>query len=262
MNFRVLRRLRWDRLGLLLGGVCAMGLGMMSFVSAGEEEETAEVVLAHPGRVEMPAAGMNPELKREPKREPEPETGGEEILPCACNKNVVKLPRNPYTAHRQAARSLPNSFFVKDNAELKAGNRRGKLVDIRDGRGYHLAPMRDSHLMLLPEVRDVLVEIGHAFADKLEGTPSEGTRLRITSLTRTDEQQRRLSKRNYNAIDESTHSYGASFDIAFMDRPDNDANCGLPTRAVNEVLKEFQDAGRIYVMPEGICMHITLRRVD
>jgi hypothetical protein len=80
-------------------------------------------------------------------------------------------------------------------------------------------------------------------------------------MTRTDVQQQRLSRRNYNAIDQSTHSYGASFDVAFMDRPDNKSNCSLPTRAAQEVLKAFQDDGRILVIPEGNCLHITLRQV-
>ena len=272
MDMRLLRKLRWDRIGMLLGGVTLLVFALVSFVSA--EDDPAEpdhdvVLLAHPG-VESPSdvrqAWVSPDepdlevANPTPRRDPRDERK-EEVLPCACNKRVVPLPKNPYTAHRAAARSLPNSFFVKNDTELRAGKSRGNLVDVGPGRGYHMAPMRDSHMMLLPEVRDLLVDIGHAYADRLEGTPSEGTRLRITSMTRTDVQQQRLSRRNYNAIDQSTHSYGASFDVAFMDRPDNKSNCSLPTRAAQEVLKAFQDDGRILVIPEGNCLHITLRRV-
>ena len=57
----------------------------------------------------------------------------------------------------------------------------------------------------------------------------------------------------------STHSYGASFDIAYTDRPNNDADCSAPTLAIQHVLKTFQKSGRILVIPEKNCMHITLR---
>jgi hypothetical protein len=135
------------------------------------------------------------------------------------------------------------------------------LVSVESGRGYHIPHLSHSHAKLLPEARDFLTELGHAFADELKGTPSEGTRLRITSLTRTAQQQKQLTRQNYNAIDrESTHSYGASFDIAFMDRPHEGADCSLPTRAAQKVLERFQSNGRILVIPEGQCLHVTVRR--
>ena len=67
--------------------------------------------------------------------------------------------------------------------------------------------------------------------------------------------------RNRNATrGESTHSYGASFDIAFMDRPNEKANCSRPTREIQKLLVKYQKAGRILIIPEGGCMHITLIR--
>ena len=109
-------------------------------------------------------------------------------------------------------------------------------------------------------MKALLEDLGNDFADLLVGTPSEGTRIRVTSLTRTVKQQNRLGRRNYNAIDEaSTHSYGASFDIAFTDRPDNAADCSAPTRAIQQVLSQYQKSKRILVIPELSCMHVTLR---
>ena len=105
--------------------------------------------------------------------------------------------------------------------------------------------------------------MGQAFADQLEGTLSEGTTFRVTSLTRTAQQQDQLGRQNYNAItDASTHSYGASFDIAYTDRPSNEADCSAPTRAIQRVLSSFQKSGRILVIPERNCMHITLRPLE
>ena len=52
-----------------------------------------------------------------PKPEPKPEAKLKErdktILPCSVCKKTMRVPRNPYTSHQRAARSLPNSFFVK-----------------------------------------------------------------------------------------------------------------------------------------------------
>ena len=211
-----------------------------------------------------PASQPAPQAAPEPK--PDPKTKAKKvrdktILPCSVCKKTMRVPRNPYTAHQSAARSLPNSFFVKNDIELNAGKRNGKLVEVEDGRGYRVARLTHSHGWLLPETYQLLKDMGNDFADALEGTPSEGAVFRVTSVTRTDKQQRRLRRRNLNATNsQSTHSYGASFDIAFVDRMDDDASCGTPTREMERLLNRYQKAGIIYVIPEGGCMHVTLRK--
>lgn len=183
------------------------------------------------------------------------------ILPCSCCRKTMRVPKNPYTAHQAAARALPNSFFVKNDIELNAGKRNGKLVEIQDGRGYRIDRLTHSHPWLLPETYQLLKDMGNDFADAMEGTKSEGAVFRVTSVTRTDKQQRKLRNRNANATNsKSTHSYGASFDVAFIDRFDDSANCGTPTREMERLLNRYQKAGIIYVIPEGNCMHITLRK--
>ena len=188
-------------------------------------------------------------------------TPAKDVQPCSVCKKTMRVPRNPYTSHQSAARSLPNSFFVKNDIELNAGKRNGKLVEVEDGRGYRVARLTHSHGWLLPETYQLLKDMGNDFADALEGTTSEGAVFRVTSVTRTDKQQRRLRRRNLNAThSRSTHSYGASFDIAFVDRSDDKASCGTPTREMERLLNRYQKAGIIYVIPEGGCMHITLRK--
>ena len=204
-----------------------------------------------------------------PRGEPGPQapartestTPAKDIQPCSVCKKTMRVPRNPYTSHQSAARSLPNSFCVKNDIELNAGKRNGKLVEVKDGRGYRVARLTHSHGWLLPETHQLLKDMGNDFADALEGTASEGAVFRVTSVTRTDKQQRKLRRRNLNATNSrSTHSYGASFDIAFVDRSDDKASCGTPTREMERLLNRYQKAGIIYVIPEGGCMHITLRK--
>ncbi len=229
------------------------------------EEATQDQVAPPPATSER---SLLPEPAPQPVVESVPEPAVEaprerrtDILPCSVCKKTMRVPKNPYTAHQRAARSLPNSFFVKNNAELGAGKRNGKLVEVEDGRGFRIARLTHSHPWLLPETYQLLQDMGNDFADALEDTASEGAVFRVTSVTRTDSQQRKLRRRNLNATgSQSTHSYGASFDIAFVDRMDDDASCGTPTREMERLLNRYQKAGIIYVIPEGGCMHITLRK--
>jgi len=231
------------------------------------EEATQDEVAPLPATTErtlLPEPEPTPKPVVESVPEPAVEAPRErriDILPCSVCKKTMRVPKNPYTAHQRAARSLPNSFFVKNDVELGAGKRNGKLVEVEDGRGFRIARLTHSHPWLLPETYQLLQDMGNDFADALEGTASEGSVFRVTSVTRTDSQQRKLRRRNLNATgSKSTHSYGASFDIAFVDRMDDNTSCGSPTREMERLLNRYQDAGIIYVIPEGGCMHITLRK--
>ena len=145
-------RYRWDRIAGVGGTLVLLCFLLVAWISPDEPE--AEPELEHPGEAAVvpqiePPAAVPQEQPERPEPEPEVEAE-EEVLPCSCNKGVLRLPKNPYTAHQQAARNLPNSFFVKDKSELRAGKSRGNLVDVTDGRGYHIAPLSHSHAMLLP----------------------------------------------------------------------------------------------------------------
>ena len=296
-----MKALRWDRLGLVGLILVGCSSGMVALVGSSEAEEEAFTRLTHPKPVvalqkkeafpvllrertaqeeaeeaaqDQVAPTTSPERTLLPEPTPQPVVASvpeptveaprqrrTDILPCSVCKKTMRVPKNPYTAHQRAARSLPNSFFVKNEVELGAGKRNGKLVEVEDGRGYRIARLTHSHPWLLPETYQLLQDMGNDFADALEDTPSEGAVFRVTSVTRTDSQQRKLRRRNLNATgSQSTHSYGASFDIAFVDRMDDNASCGSPTRAMERLLNRYQDAGIIYVIPEGGCMHVTLRK--
>lgn len=227
-----------------------------------EREDVNSNVMDHDASLPaQPQVAQAPAVPAPREKAAESEGRDTSILPCSCCRKTMRVPKNPYTAHQSAARALPNSFFVKNDVELNAGKRNGKLVEIKDGRGYRIDRLTHSHPWLLPETYQLLQDMGNDFADAMEGTPSEGAVFRVTSVTRTDKQQGKLRRRNANATNSrSTHSYGASFDVAFIDRFDDSANCGTPTREMERLLNRYQKAGIIYVIPEGNCMHITLRK--
>ena len=222
-------------------------------------EDVDESMLDASGDLAPAAASTAPSATRTAPEAPASTDASKHIAPCSCCRKTMRVPRNPYTRHQSAARALPNSFFVKNDVELHAGQRNGKLVEVKEGRGYTLAKLTHSHPWLLPETYELLQDMGNDFADALEGTASEGAKFEVTSVTRTNTQQRKLRRRNANATNSiSTHSYGASFDIAFIKRPTDTAGCGTPTREMERLLNRYQEAGVILVIPEGNCMHITL----
>ena len=284
------KRLRWDRIGAV-SGVLMMGLlGLANVVPDGEgyndqsSEGLVSVSLVN-DQPQQDADGSVSDLIEAPTDEattpveaeenetvtsPEPSSVSpvpngplprQNIAPCSCSKHTMKLARNPYTSHQKRARTLPGSFFVKSQAELVAGTERGDLKRVPAvGRGYHLGRLNHSEPFLLASAKSTLEEMAGRFADAMEGTSDEGASIRITSLTRTQKQQSRLRRRNSNAYNgQSTHNYGASFDVAFIDRPSEKVTCGGPSWALQTILQDMQEKGRILVIPEGNCMHITPR---
>ena len=271
-------RLRWDRIGAVAGVLALASWGIAAVVPESGSNEEMETegrvsVMNAPVEVEVtsvelaPVASVRPEMSVPEVQEslvkpapsgPLPRNG---IAPCSCSKYTMKLARNPYTQHQKRARTLPGSFFIKSKASLAAGAERGDLERIPEvGRGYHLSGLSHSEPFLLPAAREVLEDMANRFADAMEGTADEGASIRITSLTRTQSQQDRLRRRNANAFKgKSSHSYGASFDVAFIDRPNESVTCPGPTWAMQTILKDMQNEGKILIIPEGNCMHITPR---
>jgi hypothetical protein len=278
MSTSVNRDFRWDRIILISLILIGCSSGVVALVSDNVVSSHQKQYLSHPEPISklngynLPKKELavalgekthNELLLSEDVVEPKiKDVKLGSLPPCSCCKKTIRVPKNPYTRHQSAARSLPNSFFIKNDAELQYGLSVSKLVEVSDGRGYRINRLKYSNAVLLPEVRDLLEDMGNDYADALKGTDSEGTVFRVTSMTRTNNQQRSLRKRNRNATKSlSTHSYGASFDIAFMDRANDDDNCNRPTREIQKLLLRYQNEGRILLIPEGGCMHITLLRV-
>ena len=280
------KRLRWDRVALVGGVALVAAYGLAAVVPGSENynvtdsEGRVSAVLTpavdEDNEVEVLSVPEPEKLEPAPAKEIPARSGVERasvgpapsgplprkgIAPCSCSKYTMKLARNPYTQHQKRARSLPGSFFVKNETELQAGFSRGDLIRVPTvGDGYHLDRLTHSEPFLLPSTFKILKEMASRFQDAMEGTSDEGASIRITSLTRTQTQQRKLRRRNANAFNgQSTHNYGASFDVAFIDRPNESVKCGGPSWALQSILQDLQKSGKILVIPEGNCMHITPR---
>lgn len=133
-----------------------------------------------------------------------------------------------------------------------------KLVLINEGTGYEVMKLTHSHPYITPYSKEVLEEIGIAFQTIMESD----SYFTLTSVTRTPEQQKSLRRRNSNATNgNSSHSYGASFDISYI-RFNGKKNWSRKSqRKLENVLKEFEKAGKIFFIKERkqSCYHVTVR---
>ena len=116
----------------------------------------------------------------------------------------------------------------------------------------------------------LLNSIGANFQSKLRERGLAQYQIVVTSLLRTHDDVRRLRRVNRNAVRQSCHMYGTTFDIAYNcfqavdSLPDFEGRTGNHRELVNalgETLKELRDSNRCYVKFERRqpCFHITSR---
>lgn len=164
-----------------------------------------------------------------------------------------------------AAEAIGLKHKPKDRAEAK--KMKGQLREIRSGKNYIIDELTHSVPYLVPKAADELDAIGDEFADILARNDLPHYRFRVTSVLRTEDDIRRLQKSgNVNAISNSAHCYGTTFDIAYYhyekmtDTPDYVPEDNLKL-VLGQVLLNEQRKGHIYVKYEGkqCCFHITCR---
>ena len=154
------------------------------------------------------------------------------------------------------------------NAEQAASIKQFQLLESNEH--FALADLTHSVPYVVPQTAKLIDEIGANFLDSLANKGLNPYRIVITSLTRSQDQQKQLSKSNINATLNSTHCYGTTFDISwkrFEQVPDKD---GRPMQEVgadtlkmvlSEVLRDSRLAKRCYIKYERKqgCFHITTR---
>jgi hypothetical protein len=143
-----------------------------------------------------------------------------------------------------------------------------KLVKVSNSKYYVVNQLGHSHPYLTPKAKKLLDEIGVRFYKKLEQKGMGRYFFRISSLLRTQESQRNLSRSNSNAAQNSAHIYGTTFDIAYktvmkstlfwVRRPVEDAPV---IKILSETIGELKKEGRCLVITEykEKCFHITVR---
>ncbi|MDD3771385.1 MAG: DUF5715 family protein [Weeksellaceae bacterium] len=156
-----------------------------------------------------------------------------------------------------ASFSVPLIHNYRQLDELISEN---KLITVpEEGNGYYVQKLTHSKAFLYPAAYDVLIEI----SDRFYAETSK--KLSISSLTRTMESQGKLRRVNSNAAKgESTHAYGAAFDISYSQYNNVRGRNYKYEKILQTILEEMAAEGKIYYIKEKRqpCFHITLRNSD
>lgn len=166
-----------------------------------------------------------------------------------------------------AAQSFGISPIVSRAEAEEMGN---KLVEIKSCDSYFIDSLTHSIPFLVPSASELLTVIGNSFQDSLTNKGLNPNQIIVTSVLRTQNDQKKLRHRNGNATENSAHAYGTTFDISYKRFVKLEDPKGHPTEAVSpdtlkmvlaEVLYDLKKTDRCYVkyeLKQG-CFHITTR---
>ena len=146
-----------------------------------------------------------------------------------------------------------------------------QLIKIESSRAFRVDSLTHSVPYLTPSASDLLNTIATRFQAKLQAQGLAQYQFIVTSMLRTSDDVRRLRRVNRNAVRNSCHMYGTTFDIAYncFEKIDSvpdfegaDATHRVLLNTLGETLKELRDDGRCYVKFERgqPCYHITTRQ--
>ncbi len=127
----------------------------------------------------------------------------------------------------------------------------GQYVKLHNTSKYYLHDVTFPYLT--PLAADLLAKIGELYQSEI-GDPE--SRLRVTSCLRTPDSVKKLRRRNGNAVENSCHLYGTTFDISYSRMEPAEK------KALARVLSRLREAGYCYVKHERKqpCFHITIRK--
>lgn len=144
----------------------------------------------------------------------------------------------------------------------------GKIVRIpNELEIYRIDKLTHSIPFLVPDAATLLSDICMNFRDSLISKKMPLYKPIVTSIMRTDEDVKNLSRRNRNASENSVHRYGTTFDIAWtrFDKvnpaDERTLDDGRLKAVLGQVLHDLRQRERCYIKHERkqSCFHITVR---
>ena len=158
-----------------------------------------------------------------------------------------------------------NEMFLIASDSLRSV---GALTYIVSCREFEVEKLSHSHPYLTRSARQLLIDIGERFRQKQIEKGLKVHKMVITSMLRTEQSQKSLRRRNFNATKSTTsHLYGTTFDISaqrfvrydFLGNK-SETSRGIYQKLLEEAVKELRNEGRCVVMREykQACLHITV----
>lgn len=177
----------------------------------------------------------------------------------ASSTTSITTKKVTYSDHLIAAESF-NVPLVKSFSDIDELVSTKKLVAIpEEGNGYTIEKLTHSKAFLNTKAKTILEKIASKFLDENNAT------ITVTSLTRSEESQASLRRVNSNAAKgESTHNYGASFDLSYTKFNNKYTYSKTHRDNLEAILKQLQDEGKIYYIKEyrQRCFHVTVRNPE
>ena len=169
--------------------------------------------------------------------------------------------------HLKAAKKVGINPLDDDETVLDASKKLYMIGGpLRFGEPYVVDKLTHSSPFLVKEAVNLLHDIGSAFQDSLKNKHLPPYSILVSSVLRTDNDVKNLSKRNINASQRSVHCYGTTFDISYKrfvkhDDEGEEAKQVHLKAVLAEVLRDLKKQGRCYVKHEvkQACFHITAR---
>lgn len=166
--------------------------------------------------------------------------------------------RDAYPLHIEAAGQY-GWRPIKTKNEIRKLKQKGLLVTVTDGDGFCVSNFTSSSPTLTKSANSVLCSIGKQFAEKTGGD----NYFTVTSMTRTVQQQQRLSATNSAATKGiSSHSYGCSFDISYNRFNGRRGGDKPLQRILERIILNLRKENRLLLIAEtsSHCYHITVKR--
>lgn len=152
----------------------------------------------------------------------------------------------------------------------EAEHMKEKLQHIETNDLYVVDSLTHSIPYLIKGAAQLLDTIGTNFLDSLTAKGLNSNKIIVTSVLRTEDDVKRLRRRNGNASVNSAHFYGTTFDVSWKrfkkvededGRPLQDVSSDTLKLVLSEVLRDLRKADKCYIkyeLKQG-CFHITTR---
>lgn len=139
-------------------------------------------------------------------------------LPVGMSKEKInELKSTKNNDHVEAATKFGVCGLINEQNVVDALKEK-KLVHLKETNYWRIKELEDSLPYVTPDTVKLLQIIGKRFQENLQKNNLPLYRFTISSVLRTDEMQKRLSRKNRNATKNiSSHQFGTSVDILFKE---------------------------------------------
>lgn len=185
-------------------------------------------------------------------------------------KGVISY-RRTFGDLNEAHLNVAQAIGITPIASRKEAERmKEKLQHIETNDLYVVDSLTHSIPYLIKGAAQLLDTIGTNFLDSLTAKGLNPNKIIVTSVLRTEDDVKRLRRRNGNASVNSAHFYGTTFDVSWKrfkkvededGRPLQDVSSDTSKLVLSEVLRDLRKADKCYIkyeLKQG-CFHITTR---